>query len=230
MRNIWKVTLLCFLLFIFGGSFYLYKLHELAIEGNKIFECRCLNVNPQLIGYKTTFLKFADQVNNPDWADSNQMMSLIISYIGQMKSYVEAEDRWLVMDKSFINRWDYKLIEPWYIQRAGYLQWKMYEGYHDDAANILSLWNHPEQAKMPTDSNYVSEPKQRRDKYIDEYHTFFQQAVMINDWRKFFGRAPISKDCTKENLEIPNTSGSIQWNTDSGSSPSAVPIDPYGMS
>lgn len=107
----------------------------------------------------------------------------------------------------------------------------MYEGYRDDAKSIVDPWDHPEQIKWPPDPNNVSEPRQRRDKYISEYYTFFRQAVMINDWRKMFGRVAVPKGCTKENTEIPNTSGSIKWQwDDSGATPSAVPIDPYGIS
>ena len=220
------IILLIIVVIVFG--LYLYKLHDLALEGNKIFEYRCLNVNPHLIGYKNTFLKYADHMNNPDWADGDQMWELMNSYIDQMRLYVEAENKWLEMDKQFNNRWDYKLIEPDYIQYAGYLQWKMYEGYRDDALTMLDTWDHPEKAKIINDPTYVSEERQRRDEYSRQYYEFFDMAVQINDWRKFFAQVPIPAGCTQENTRIPNTSGSIKWQEEGGeSTPSSVPIDPY---
>lgn len=231
MKNIIKTILVSLLLIVGFGFFYLYKLHSLAIEGNNIFEYRCLNVNPHLIAYKKTFLKFADQINNPDWASGEQMAELMTTYNSQMKKYVTAEDIWLTMDKKFIERWDFRLIEPWYIQKAGYLQWKMYEGYRDDAKSLTDLWDHPDQIKALPDPSYVSEQRQRRDKYIEEYYQFFRDASEVADWRKYFGYLPVPKGCTKDNTEIPNTSGSINWGSNGqDATPSSVPIDPYSTS
>lgn len=218
------VILLCFILLI---GIYLYKLHALAVEGNKIFEYRCLHVNPELISYKDSFLKYADHVNNPDWASGEQMLTYLNAYVDHMRYYVVEENKWLEMDKRFIDRWDFQLIEPWYMKNAGYLQWKMYEGYRDDAVYMLSIWDHPEQARN-IDPDFVSEPRQRRNKYIDEYFELFEEASALVDWRKIFGTVPVPEGCTDENMTIPNTSGSINLgNEEQESSSSGTPIDPY---
>ncbi len=134
------------------------------------------------------------------------------------------------MDKQYKERWDFKLIEPWYMKKAGDLQWKMYEGYRDDAKFILNMWEHPETITALPDPNFVNDGRQRRDRYSEEYFKFFDDAVVIQDWRKFFGRVPISAGCTSENTNIPNTSGSIKSDKEQESSPSGVPIDPYTIS
>lgn len=219
------------LLLVVGFGAYGMKLHALSMEGNRIFEKRCISVNPHLIGYKKIFLMFADQANNPEWASGEQMSALMFSYIDHMRLYTDAESKWLEEDKRLINRWDFKLLEPWYIKKAGELQWKMYEGYRDDAKYLLNIWDHPEKLTSVPDPDFVSEPRQRRDKYNQEYFEFFKEASNIRDWRKFFGTVPIPKGCTEENIMIPNTSGAIDWDRDpNDSTPSGIPIDPYGVS
>lgn len=213
--------------------FYVSKLHSLAIEGNTIFEYRCLHVNPPLIGYKNSFLKYADFMNtypNTKYTPE-QVQGFIDGYISGMRAYVPEETKWLDVQKKFIDRWDYQLIEPWYIKEGGVYQWKMYEGYRDDASSLLRTFDHPETAPKDLKPGDVTEEKQRRDTYSQKYFDHYEKAVQIRDWRKFFGTVPIPKGCTEENIMIPNTSGSIDWERDPNSAtPSSVPIDPYGVS
>lgn len=215
---------------VFGLCGYVVWLRVLALEGNRIFEKRCVGVNPHLISYKKIFLLFADQANNPDWASGEQMVSLMESYIEHMRIYADAETKWLDEDRRFINRWDFQLLEPWYMKKAGQLQLSMYEGYRDDALNLLNIWDHPETLTSIPDPDYVSEPRQRRDAYSQEYFDFFEEASLINDWRKFFVSVPVPKGCTSENLTIPDTSGAIEWHKGDEATPSGVPIDPYATS
>lgn len=210
--------------------FFLYKLHSLAVEGNNIFEYRCLQVNPPLIAYKNAFLKFADYLKNPNAHTGDQVKEFLDNYIAGMRAYIPEESKWLETQRKFIDRWDYQLIEPWYIKEAGEHQWKMYEGYRDDAVTLLITVDNPESAK-DIRPGYVSEARQRRDSYSQKYFEFFKKASQISDWRKFFGSVPVPEGCTEENMYIPNTSGSIDWDRDSKeATPSGVPIDPYGVS
>lgn len=232
MKKIVRLVFFLLLVLAVSGGFYLYKLHSLAVEGNNIFEYRCLHVNPPLISYKNAFLKYADFVNtypNTKYTP-DEVQGFIDGYISGMRTYVPEETKWLDMQKKYIDRWDYKLIEPSYIQEGGIYQWKMYEGYRDDATSLLATFDEPETAPKDLKPGAVTEERQRRDTYAQKYFDHFEKASEIRDWRKFFGTVPIPKGCTEENIMIPNTSGAIDWDRDpNGATPSAIPIDPYGV-
>lgn len=204
----------------------------LAVEGNNIFEYRCLHVNPPLISYKNAFLKYADFLNSYPTTEytPEEVQEFIEGYISGMRAYVPEETKWLDMQKKYIDRWDYKLIEPWYIQEGGIYQWKMYEGYRDDATSLLTTYDEPETAPKDLKPGDVTEERQRRDTYAQKYFDHFEKASQTRDWRKFFGTVPIPKGCTEENIMIPNTSGAIDWDCDpNDATPSGIPIDPYGV-
>ncbi len=211
-----------FVLICFG--FYLYKLHAPAVEGNEIFALRCIKVNPPLIGYKNSFLKLADYLKNPDKYTSDEARGFFDGYIEGMKTYVSEETKWLETQKKFMDSWDFKLIEPWYIKQAADYQWKMYEAYRDDAKFMLETYEAGED-ESEIKANF-QDARKRRDEYEQKYHEFFDQALEINDWRKIFGHVPIPEGCTKETLIIPNTSGSIDGEGTATPSPSMAPIDP----
>lgn len=210
MKKLIKAFLVPVLFFLANGGYYLYKLHTLAIEGNRLFEIRCLYVNPILIDYKNAFLKIADTFKNEGKYSVDEVHGFYDRYLRGMEVYVSQESNWLELQKQYIERWDYKLIEPWYIQEAGIYQWKMYEGYRDDAKQILSLMNNPESNKKIV-PGFVSEERQRRNEYSEKYFNFIKMAREIIDWRKYFGALPMPKGCTEENMTIPDTSGSIDW-------------------
>ena len=68
-----------------------------------------------------------------------------------------------------------------------------------------------------------SEARERKIKYEQLYYDFFDQAIKINDWRKLLGDVPIPEGCTDENMTIPDTSGSIDWNGEED--PVPIPIE-----
>lgn len=207
---------LAFLVIVVFGL-YIYKLHALAVEGNKIFEQRCLVVNPPLISYKNSFLKFADFIKNPDKYSENQIVDFYGDYIAGMRKYIQEESKWLEMDRKYLDSWDFKLVEPWYIKEGGEYQWKMYEGYRDDAKYILAPFD---DKKLTEETNVKQkDARDRRDKYSQLYFNHFEKASKINDWRKMFGSVPLPKGCTEENLTIPNTTGAIDWGDDSVTPP-----------
>ncbi len=210
MNKKFKILLSLFILFaiIFGA--YAYKLHALAVEGNKIFEQRCLVVNPPLISYKNSFLKFADFLKNPDKYSSDEVKSFFDDYIAGMRKYIGEETKWLGTDRKYLDRWDFKLVEPWYIKQGGELQWKLYEAYRDDAKYILV----PFDEKKITEENTVKQKdaRDRRGKYSQLYFEFIDKSSRISDWRKQFGNVPVPKGCTEKNMRIPNTTGVLDGN------------------
>lgn len=224
-----RLLIILFFLGIFSiGIFgiYAYKLHSLAVDGDKIFAFRCTNVNPHLIAYKNSFLKFADYLNNPKKYTVDEAKGFFNDYISEMRVYAEEESKWLEMNQKHLNRWDFKLIEPWYIKEAGGYQLKMYEAYRDYARYTAQTWD----AKSPSE-NYeatIDEIADRRNKYEKLYFELFDKALKINDWRKILGNVPMPKECTEENLIIPDTSGALNW--EGTSTPTAIPVKPNSSS
>lgn len=220
-----KILLSLIILSIVFFVAYTYKLHALAVEGNKIFEQRCLMVNPHLISYKNSFLKFADYLQNPEKYPEDEGIGFYGEYISEMRKYIEEESKWLEMDRKYLDRWDFKLIEPWYIKDGGEYQWKMYEGYRDDAKYILA----PVDLKKEIPENVArqKEARDRRNEYSQLYFDHFEKASKIDDWRKIFGSVPLPEGCTEENLTIPNTTGSIDWDDDDSilPSPTMSPVE-----
>ena len=46
---------------------------------------------------------------------------------------------------------------------------------------------------------------------MNNYNDIFEKAAPLKDWRKIFGMVPLPEGCTEENMTIPDTSGSIDW-------------------
>lgn len=214
-NNLMKIIYGSLTLIVVVFGFYLYKLHSLAVEGNNIYALRCTKVNPPLIAYKNSFLSFADSLKNPNKYTDDQVKKFFYDYIDEMRKYVPEETNWLETNGKFISRWDFQLIEPWYLKQAGDYQQKMYERYRDDAKYMLEVYD-----GGGTDeelSAKLSEARDRRDKYSQLYFDLFDEASAINDWRKVFGNVPTPEGCTEDVLIIPNTSGVLD--------PNPVPVE-----
>ena len=115
-----NLKFILFFLGLFLGLFvfYPYKLHTLAVERNNIYALRCTNVNPPLIAYKNSFLGFTDSLKNPGKYADDQVKKFFYDYIDEMRKYVPEETKWLETNGKFIKRWDFQLIEPWYLKQA----------------------------------------------------------------------------------------------------------------
>lgn len=218
------IILIISIVVIFG--FYLYKLHSLSLLGNKIYEYRCINVNPHLISYKNSFLKFADFANNPNKLSKEEAFGFYDGYIFEMRAYIPEETKWLKMQQKYMNRWDYKLFLPRYFKIPFELETKMFEAYRDDAQYMVDIFDKKLTFEQ-INTNYP-EPRQRRDKYNQLLFDFFNKFSEINDWRKIFTQVTSPKGCTKENETIPDTSGSIEWGNKAPTSfpPQIKDIDP----
>lgn len=209
MKSLQKICLIIFVVILIFFCIYLYKLHSLAVEGNKIFEERCTTVNPPLIAYKTAFLKFADAINNPKKYESVEYLDYLNEYIEQMRIYLDAERNWTFKNYNYIYRWDFKLFEPSYFKEVAGYQQLMYEGYLNEAKIMIERID----GQMDSDelSKSFSEARDNRLKYEDLYFRGTEKATAIRDWRKIFGNVPLPSGCTEENMRIPNTIDSINW-------------------
>lgn len=228
-----QLTLFGIVIGVALAVFYLYTIRDLAREGNALFGQRCAYVNPKLIAYKNAFLRYAEYLNTTPYAemDADVMWEYLDEYTALVREYIPEEERWLARQRSFLNRWDFQLVEPWYIKEAAELQWQMYQAYRDDAADILNTFNYPELA-LHIPFGYVSEARQRRDDSRNRYFAFYEEASSIDDWRKHLADVPVPDACTPENTIIPDTSGSVDWERfgSDESTPSGEPIDPSYIS
>jgi hypothetical protein len=224
-KKIFKMLLVLPVLFIVMFGVYIYKLHALALEGNKIFEQRCLKVNPHLISYKNSFLKFAGCINDPEKCSNEDVKNFWNGYISEMRAYVTEEDKWLEVEKKYINRWDFKLIAPWYVKEVSIYQLEMYRGYRDEAFYILKQYDNKK-----TDQELMAkvyEARERRNKYVDLNDNLFEKIWSIRDWRKIFANMPVPAGCTDENTIIPETSGAINLEEKPATPvPTIVPFNP----
>lgn len=221
-----RIFIVGVLLLIATFGLYAYNLHALALESNRIFGYRCTHVNPPLIAYKQSFLKYADFLNTyPNTSYTpDEVQGFIDGYIDGMRKYIPEEAKWIAMQKEYVNRWDFMLLEPDYMQILAKYQLQMYQGYLDDAQGMIDMVDNPELAKTVS-AEFTSEQRQRRNMYEKLYWDTFDQARDIADIRKIFGQVPIPDGCTEENTTIPDTAGAINWDRPS-SIPSDVPIDP----
>ncbi len=222
MKKLFKIIIILVLLTAIGFGAYLYKLRSLAVEGNKLFEYRCTNVNPHLIAYKNSFLGFADYLKNHSKYSDEEGMAFFDGYINGMREYVKEEDKWLSMQSNYVNRWDFKLFEPWYVKQAGEYQIKMFEGYRDDAKYLVAGIDQKEMTEELTSKQ--KEARDKRNQYIQLYNDFFDKASEVIDWRSNFVSLPLPSGCNTENTTIPDTGGSIDWGNETPQ-PSAIPFD-----
>lgn len=165
-------------------------------------------------------------MQNPGKYKDSDFVTFYTGYIDGIKKYIPEEDKWLKMQKDFINRWDFKLIEPWYLKQASVYQLQMYQDYRDDAQNIIDIGNVPDPNNQAMVDAATNKGLKIRDKLIQDsniYYDFFDKASAIKDWRKAFEQVPLSKVCNDENMIIPNTQGSINWDGTPTPIPKAKP-------
>lgn len=222
MSKLYKIILfaLVFSTAIFG--FYIYKLHALAVEGNNIYAIRCTKTNIPLIDYKNSFLSFADSLKNPKKYSDDEVKEFFYDYIDGMKKYVPEETEWLKVQNEYITRWDFQLIEPEYIKEASGYQWKMYEGYRDEAVYMLAVYD---DGGLNGDlAAKFKEARDRRSKYVGLYEDIFDRESKKFDWRNYFGSVPLPEVCNDSNLVIPDTSRALEQEAPAPNLPSSSEI------
>ena len=186
---------------------YGYKLHSLALEGNDIFEQRCTTVNPPLIAYKNDFLNFADEVKKGEKSSPEYLVGYFQLYVNGLKDYAPKEVDWLKTQRKFLDRWDFQLFEPWYIKEAGEYQYRMYEGYRDEALALMEILGN--NGSNPEIQAKFDDARTKRNDNSQLYFELSEKASAFRDWRKIFGSVPMPEGCTEELLNIPDTTGSL---------------------
>lgn len=203
-------------------ALYGLELHLLAVKGNNIFAKRCTTVNPALIAYKNSFFDFVDSLKNPENYTSEQIAQFYNDYVDGMIKYVPIETSWIDEYSDYVNSWNFKLFEPWYIKKAALYQIEMYKGYRDEAQSVADAVSQ----KITNDelNDRFSDARNRRNEYSNLYYDFSEEAYNIFDIRKIFGDVPLPKECNEENLTIPDTTGALD------DKPLPTPKTEYGNS
>lgn len=232
LKRVFRYFLIGLIIFIVFLGFYIFKIHSLAVEGNRIFGLRCKEVNPYLISYKNLFLKYSEYVNkfvqqgSLNDQDKDKLVKYFKNYLEKMEEYTKAEKNWLAIQKKFMERWDFKLFFPWYMKKGIQYQYEMYQGYLNDALYILAI---KDEKKMFSDK--FSKARDQRNEAIERYNDFLFKMREIKDWRKYFMSVPLDKFCTEENLKIPSTENAIDWEKNLQEQiPEIMPIDPQTVS
>jgi hypothetical protein len=226
LKKLFRIIVILLGLSITIFCVYIYKLRTLAVEGNRIFELRCTTVNPHLIGYKNSFLKSIDYLKNPQNYKKEDYLKFETGYLDGMKNYVIEEDKWLETQRKFDQSWEFQLFEPWYMKEGSILQMKMYESYRDDAVAKLDLlkitdFNDEKAVKEVMDKN--TRVRNQLEDSKQQYFDFSDKAWKLSDWRKIFGRVPVPKGCTEENMKIPDTVGALELLNTPPPQPKAIP-------
>lgn len=231
LKKIFNYFLILLAIVAIFFAYYLYKLRTLAIEGNRIFGLRCKNVNPLLIRYKKLFLKYSDYVNkflqqgSLNDQDKYQLVKYFKNYLEKMEEYTKAEKNWLAVQKKFMERWDFKLFFPWYMKKGIQYQYEVYQGYLNDALYILDIKNGKVKFKPPSEKG--TEVRQKLNNAIERYNQFILEELSgIRDWRRYVMNVPLDSLCTKENMTIPDTTNSINFEGETIIQPTTIPIDP----
>jgi hypothetical protein len=215
MKKLIKYLIGLILLVLIAFGFYLFNLRSLAKEANAIFGLRCTKVNPNLIGYKNSFLKMADCLKNykDDACTSDEVLEYFDNYILGMRLYVPEEDTWLKTQRKFMESWRFKVFAPEYIKQGIEYQWKMYEGYRDDAKYMLETYDTKGSSEAAEKFN---EARQKRNDYGQKYFELTEEVASHPDWRLFITNLPYPEGCTEELLTIPETAGALDEETPDG--------------
>jgi hypothetical protein len=112
---------------------YVLKYQQLLNEGTEIANQQCTDVNPLIFHRKKLYVDTmqiltASGSTKTYWDKTDQF--LIVS-----KQYIAAQKAWLVKEKAYIHRWDFKVFAPSYIQHMAQLQYDSREA--DMKAQII---------------------------------------------------------------------------------------------
>ena len=215
-----KKLIIIFWLSMLLFCIYVYKLYSLSIEGNELYGLRCSDVNSHMINFKNNYLSTWDAVKNPDKYSQEEVVSFVEDYIANIKKYIEAEDKWLEIQKRFTGRWDFKLFSPKYLQQLLKYQYNLFEANLNNYKAFSACINDPDNDGL---MSKLLEMKEKIRLSEEQYYKYYDYASSVYDWRKRFYKVYTSDKCNESNSVIPDTSGVLEQLF----TPSPLPINPY---
>lgn len=198
-----KIIGLVVVILLIGFGFYAYAYNSLALEGNHIFDERCNKVNPLFIAVQNDYLAFMDYSSGRKQGTADDVAGSLDNYQQSIAAYLPAEKHWLDLENSYINRWDFKLLEPNYIKTPSDYQLKMYQSYYQGYSDVLKVFS----GQITGDDmmKTIAADNQERDQYTQKYFTSFTVGQQLFDPRKWLVHLPPTT-CPPENFNIPDTS------------------------
>ncbi len=189
---------------------YGYWYHSLALEGWKLFNSRCREVNPYLVQVRKQHLELGDAINGDSVKlSADQVVPKIRELVFKTREYLSKEAKWNSDYSDFLNRLDVKLIEPEYIKVAGKYQLGMYQAYYDYYSALNDFFSYSMGIGVSTDSAKSHDAYaifMNKGEELAKNKTLYFEAVdkglNVVDWRKALGRVPDS-ECKEEDLRIP---------------------------
>lgn len=176
------------------------------MKGWSLFNDRCNNVNPLYIKTRNQHLYLGSVISGDVKIDSSEKLVAEIKNLSAYASgYLDKENQWLNNQEKYLNRWDFKLLEPEYVKRAGNYQLLMYQAqynYYKTVSDFFAPFAAGKQEK-PSNSDtalkdldkYAADMQNYRKLYFDAMDT----GVNVKDWRKIFAQVP-EPNCPEENL------------------------------
>lgn len=199
VKRIFSILLISVIVF----GLYVYKMRSVAMEEGKIFEYRCLNVNPKLNYYYDLLRKNAEKVKEDPkgFSASDEGLKLVDDSIIALSDYSEEETKWLEMQNKYMDSLSFKLFIPSYFKEFLKYENKLPEDYLNES-NIWLKVNDGE-IELQTGKNQIKELQQKRYKDNKIYFDFAKKFKEIKDWRKKIITVPMP-GCNNENMSMPD--------------------------
>jgi len=175
---------------------------HLVNESSVLADNQCLTVNPLIIERKNTYLKSMQAIKDDD---QEEYKKLTDHYFTISSRFVVAQKNWLVDDKAFMDKWEFKHFTPKYVQDAAKYQ---YTSFQADAESTELLTESYQISQLNTSLSEeiafkASDKIKIRNDAEKKYNDVWDNPGKL-DWRTRFIRVPPTK-CSDDNSNFPNT-------------------------
>lgn len=169
---------------------YVFKYQQLVDEGSVLADEQCLTVDPLIKERKELYNNSLQILDASGSAD--EYMAETSKYLVVSKKYTKAQKDWLSKQKAFINRWDYKLFVPSYIQDLSRLQFISREADVKAQEALEEAFIIKDNKKQLELSNIVMIETNKRNKADEEYDKIWKNYSNKFDVRVYFAKVPAS--------------------------------------
>ena len=182
---------------------YIIKYQQLVNVVSEIADEECLKVNPLLIERKNSYL--ASMKILQDLGGAKAYLNEMKNYINISKEFAIAQQAWLNTEKEYMNRWDYKLLVPSEMLKAGKAQYRSREADLNSTKAFVELWNTKDPQKQKQLYSYIISQTKIVQQADDEYNKIWDKGYKGFNLGAYFTKIPPTK-CPEANFNIPDTS------------------------
>lgn len=169
---------------------YLFKYQQIVDEGSVLADEQCLNVEP-LIKEKKALYDSSLQILDAS-GSAEEYMTETSRYLGVSTKFIKAQREWLNKQRIFINRWDYKLLVPSYIQELSRLQFISREADVRSQEALEEAFTTSDNKRQLELSNTVIIEADNRNKADEDYNRIWKNYSNKFDIRTYFVNIPTS--------------------------------------